>query len=242
MADYSIHTVTPIDATCSSIRELGDDQLSVSCFLVTGKEKAMLLDSGFGKGNIKEVVDGLTDLPVILVNTHADMDHSHGNRLFGPAHMHPAEFDRYHQDVGGNAPVEALWEGDIIDLGGRRLEVIHVPGHTPGSIVLLDAENRILFGGDSVQDDIIFMGNAGRNIPAYIESMKKLTKFKSRFDKVYGAHGTTVLDNSILDDVLNDAIKLRSGEIKGGPIPPPFNSHMPPEAKLYVFGAAKLIC
>ena len=239
MKENPVHTVRDLDPSCRQIHEQGFNELTVSCFLVEGKEKAALIDSGFGQGNIKETVDGLTSLPVILINTHADLDHSHGNEGFGPAHMHPAEFERYHADVGQNANVAPLWEGDVVDLGGRRLEVIHVPGHTPGSIVLLDAENRILFGGDSVQDDVLFLAKQGRDLSAYIESMRKLQRMRDRFDKVYGAHGTTILGAEILDDLLTAAEKLKNGELENVPIPPKFQ--IEDNIALFVYGSAKLM-
>ena len=61
------------------------------------------------------------------------------------------------------------FEGDIIDLGERKLEVIHVPGHTPGSITLLDREERCLIGGDPVQiDGEIYMFGLHRDMEAYV--------------------------------------------------------------------------
>ncbi len=68
-------------------------------------------------------------------------------------------------------PVE---DGDIIELGNRTLEVITIPGHTPGSIAVLDIENRVLYGGDTVQDGKIFMFGVQREFHAYIRSLESL--------------------------------------------------------------------
>ena len=207
-----IYEVRQLDASCWCMEENG-----VRAFLVTGKDLAVLIDSGYGTGNIKELVDNITEFPIKLVNTHADRDHIGCNRIFEKAHMHPAEYDRYHRAVGADAHVEPLWEGDVIELGGRRLEVILIPGHTPGSIALLDAENRILFGGDSVQTGTIFMFAQGRNIAAYIASMQKLQENRSRFDTVYPSHGPVPVGSDIIEGLLDGARKIQSGEIKGAP-------------------------
>jgi len=108
--------------------------------------------------------------------THTDGDHIGKNGEFEKAMMHPAEFDYYRAKGGNNA--EAIWEGDMIDLGNYRFRVILIPGHTPGSIALLEENTGLLISGDSIGRMPIYMFNAGRNIDAYIESMKKLDDIK----------------------------------------------------------------
>jgi len=236
--DKKYQDVVQVDETCWEIRDSYDGKFYVNCYLFIGKDKAMLVDSGFGAGDIKAVVDGLTDLPVMLVNTHADGDHIMGNKNFGTAHMHPSEYDRYHSTAGQEAPVAPLWEGDVIDIGGRRFEVILIPGHTPGSIALLDAENRILVCGDSVQDGMIFMIGAGRNMTGFIESIGKLKKISDRFDKVYCGHGDVVEGSALLDDLIDGAQKVLRGEVKGKPMPDMIENM---KASLYTAGRAKFL-
>lgn len=226
------YEVQQIDASCWRIEENG-----VRAFLVTGSQKALLIDSGFGTGNIREVTDGLSKLPLMLVNTHTDMDHIGCNGLFERAYMHPAEYDRYYRE--GAEPdyaVEPLWDNDRIELGGRSLQVILIPGHTPGSIALLDEENRVLFGGDSVQAGTIFMFGPGRNLQAYIASMQKLIAMKSRFDTVYSCHGPFPVGADVLDELLVGARKVLSGEIEGKETG---RSELP--AKVYDAGVAKFL-
>jgi glyoxylase-like metal-dependent hydrolase (beta-lactamase superfamily II) len=219
-----------LDETCWRIEENG-----VRAFLVVGSERALLVDTGFGTGNIREMVESLTDLPVQLVNTHADRDHIGCNRLFETAYMHPSEFDRYHQGIGYDAPVEPLWEGARIDVGGRRFEVILIPGHTPGSIALLDAENKVLIGGDSVQAGTIFLFGPGRNLPAYRESMRKLDAMKERFETVYPSHGPIPFRCDIADFVAG-AEKLLRKEVVGTD-----QTRLPASVKVYDTGTAKFL-
>ena len=91
--------------------------------------------------------------------------------------------------------VRLVADGEIIDLGGRKIEVVYIPGHTKGSIALLDVENRVLYSGDSVQNGNIYMFGAHRNTSAFLPSLKKLEKMSDRFDLIYPCHGDPVLDS-----------------------------------------------
>jgi glyoxylase-like metal-dependent hydrolase (beta-lactamase superfamily II) len=226
---YEVHQV---DDSCWRIEENG-----VRSFLIIGSEKALLIDSGFGTGNIKELVDEMTKKPLVLVNTHADRDHIGCNALFEKAYMHPAEYDRYSEGAADGYVAEPLWENDRIDLGGRILEVILIPGHTPGSIALLDPENRVLFSGDSVQAGAIFMFGPGRNMQAYITSMTKLRTLSGRFDTVYPSHGPFPVRGDIIPALVAGAKKVLRGEVEGKK--PEYEGL---KAKLYEAGEAKFLC
>ena len=228
--EKSVYEVIQIDERSWRIEENG-----VRSFLFTGANKALLVDSGFGTGNLRETVESLTKLPVMLVNTHADRDHLGCNKQFSKAFMHPAEFDRYHQAMGKEFVAGPVWESDVIDLGGRCFEVVLIPGHTPGSIALLDAENKILISGDSVQTGMIFMFGAGRNIAAYINSMDKLSRMRGRFDTLYPSHGSFPANAEIIDGLINGAKQIRDGKIEG--MKPPFET----PAEVYDVGVAKFL-
>lgn len=66
-------------------------------YLILGQEKALLIDSGMGIGSLRKEVEKVTNLPIILINTHGHPDHAGGNAEFDPALMCPAEFDVYEQ-------------------------------------------------------------------------------------------------------------------------------------------------
>lgn len=187
------------------------EENGVRSFLFLGEKRALLVDTGFGTGDLRACVENLTNLPIILVNTHADRDHIGCNAQFAAAHMHPAEYDRY--GAGDVESARPLWEGDTIDLGNRRFAVILIPGHTPGSIALLDEENRLLISGDSVQTGNIFMFGPGRNLPAYIASLEKLMDLRDSFDTVYPSHGNFPLSSDILPDLLEGSRRALAGEI-----------------------------
>lgn len=185
----------------------------VRAFLFAGSEQALLVDTGFGTGNIKNAVEQLTDKPVILVNTHGDSDHIGCNALFEKAYMHPSEFAHYYQTAPADARVSPLFEGDVVNIGGREFEIILIPGHTPGSIALLDRFHRLLLAGDSVSKATIFMFGAFRNIQAYIVSMRKLSKMSGSFDTIYPSHGPFPLEPGLIDQLADAAELVVNGKV-----------------------------
>ena len=144
------------------IRLMNDHDESTA-YLVTGTDKALLIDTANGREDIHAFVRELTDLPLMVVNTHGHFDHVYGNIYFDRVYIHPRDIavaEHYFADPEFVAwcekldrrPAEfsAIQEGDVIDLGGISLEIYDTPGHTPGGIVLLDRKERILFTGDTI--------------------------------------------------------------------------------------------
>lgn len=149
-------------------------------YLIEGRDKAVLLDTGMGFGDIKKVIEHLTRLKVSVVNSHTHFDHVGGNhqfeeiavfdndfeienlergraieelknelgqeRLFKPP---PEGFDPKTYRILPSKPTRLLKHEESIDLGNRKLRVLHTPGHSPGSICLLDTKSRELFTGDT---------------------------------------------------------------------------------------------
>lgn len=186
----------------------------VRMFLLTGTKEALLIDSGVQTPNAKELAESITDRPVKLLNTHADGDHISGNEAFGCFYMHPMEESNY-RFRGKQGTILPIKQGDIIDLGERPLEIIDLPGHTPGSIGILDIKNRVLFGGDSIQDGRIYMFGNHRNLPNYITSLEKLSAYEGRFDTVYASHGTAVVEPSMIPKLITGAKQILAGEAVG---------------------------
>lgn len=218
--------------------QLAEDAYSIEdngvrCLLFIGDTRALLIDTGFGKnGSLKSFVETITDKPVLLVNTHADEDHTGCNFEFGEAYMHPAEFAFYHVSHP-NASVKPLWEGDVIDIGTRSFEVIHIPGHTPGSIALFDRKNRVMVAGDSVAYIPVFMFTAERSLEAHMASMLKLEKLSDQIDVIYPGHGEINVKPAQIRALYEAGEKILAGEVEGEE--PPF----PMPAKMYSYNGAK---
>ena len=189
----------------------------VRLFLLTGTKRALLIDAGMNLTDARGIAQGLTDLPVELLNTHADRDHVACNRQFEHFFMHPAEGSNYYHGPVAAGEMIPVWDGDVIDLGERPLQVIHIPGHTPGSIALLDVTKRVLYSGDSVQAGNIFMFGVQREFHAYVCSLERLEGMTDRFDTIYPSHSTFPVSPAVIPVLKEAAKKVLAGELKGVP-------------------------
>lgn len=171
--------------------------------LFVGTEKALLLDTGWGIGPLKQTIRNLTDKPLIIVNSHGHVDHVNGNNQFDePIYIHPKDRQLRKKHSGlfmklfvlmaskkmGILPENYLWkrylrkgsnkylpvrEGDVFDLGRKTLEVVELPGHTSGSVGLLYKEGRMLYTSDAITKIVILNRKEAENLAVYTNSLKK---------------------------------------------------------------------
>lgn len=177
----------------------------VRCFLIIGEQKALLIDSGVSGESALSIAKSLTDKPVELICTHADRDHIAGNGEFSHFMMHPSEAANYYNISNGTGTFIPIEDNQTLDLGGRRIRIILIPGHTPGSIALLDTERRMLFPGDSVQDGDIYLFGPMREMLSYILSLRKLKSMGDFFDSIHPSHGSLSVDKSIIRTLTSKA-------------------------------------
>ena len=187
----------------------------VRFFLLAGEKKALLIDSGMQVHNAKEIAEELVNLPVELLNTHGDIDHVGSNDEFDSFYMNLAEASNYYNTHKRTGRIIPVTDGDVIDLGNRELEIITLPGHTPGSIAVLDKNNRVLISGDPIQDGDIFMFGVQREMHAYLLSLEKLKKYSDRFDTIYPSHGSFPVAPKIIDSLHKGATRILAGEVEG---------------------------
>ena len=186
----------------------------VRFFLLVGSEKAVLIDSGANAPDAADMAKKLTDKPLMLLNTHGDGDHTSGTAAFTEIYIHPEDFVKC--EVNTRYPGTALKElkdGDVIDLGDRPLRIIHIPGHTYGSVAILDVNKRVLYAGDSVQKGHIFMFGEKRDPEQFEESLDKLIAMKSEFDCIYASHDEPELPADYIEKVKSAWQKVRSGQV-----------------------------
>lgn len=186
----------------------------VRIFLLEGADRAMVIDSGMTLKNVKEIAEGITTKPVELMNTHSDMDHIAGNASFDSCYMNPEDVPAYRAQ-GFEGEVIPVKEGDVIDLGGRPLEIIEIPGHTPGSIAILDVNNRALISGDTVQAGDIWMFGPARNLAQYPKSLEHLMTYMDRFDVVYPSHAEFPVQPDLIGHLRCAANGILSGDVDG---------------------------
>jgi glyoxylase-like metal-dependent hydrolase (beta-lactamase superfamily II) len=184
---------------------------------VRGRDLDLVIDTGNGIASLRAAMADLLDRPILAVATHGHVDHAGGHHDFAERAIHPAEASALEGDETANlapylrghaAPLTALpsdgWsldaftvkaapatrllaEGDRIDLGGRALTVLHLPGHSPGSIGLLDAQEGLLFSGDAIYDGELLDDLPHSDVAAYAATMERLMALPVR--RVHGGHG-----------------------------------------------------
>lgn len=177
----------------------------VRYFLLRGTKEALLIDSGVSTSDAKAIAEDLTGLPVTLINTHGDGDHTAGNGSFPACRIHPADYQDYAlaEEYPGCSCIP-VQDGEIIDLGERPLEIIFIPGHTHGSIAILDITNRVLYSGDTVQDGNIFLFGQTRVPELFAASLQKLLAIRHRYDRVFPCHGSPCLQTDAVQKVADD--------------------------------------
>lgn len=157
--------------------------------VVEGRDRALVMDTGYGDPGLRAYVERLTDKPLVVVNSHGHYDHVMCNPEFGEVWIRPEDrelMERFCPSTGPGGEiryaVREVADGQSFDLGGRSLAAIHLPGHTPGSFGLIDSETGILLSADSVlKRMLIFQTRA-----IFLESLRRLSRLD--FVDVLGAH------------------------------------------------------
>ena len=235
------------------VKEVGDatwaidDRGSDVMYLVAGQEHCLLMDTGWGVGDLPALVASLSPLPLTVVNTHGHPDHVLGNGQFARVYVHaadeaaarelppaemrawiaesilpkplPAGFQFDTWAVAGPGALETIQDGHIFDLGGRTLEVISVPGHTPGSICLLDRQAGYLFTGDSVLPGAVWL-HLDESLPLsrFHKSLQRLQGLTDVFDYILPGHvhpRALPLPKDLLDDLVAGIGRILTGELVG---------------------------
>lgn len=213
------------------------EQDPARCFLIEGRDCSLLVDSLIS-GNLRELCTQISPKPIKLVLTHGDFDHVGCMGQFENVYMHPAEFNHY--EIKNKKTISALpiWENDIIDLGGYCFEIIHLPGHSPGSIALLEKNKGFLIGGDSVQAGSVYMFGPGRNMSAYKASMKKLIELSCHFNCVFSSHDDLIVESSVIEELYSLADDISR---ERWPEPEATDKDLPMTIKLYSKGRAHFL-
>lgn len=186
--------------------------------MLVGKERALLIDTGYGAHDLAACVRKLTSLPVTVVNTHLHPDHSGGNRAFGAAMVGEADLPAH--GIYSNALAQTVLpafckshpvfapaakyfaktmhtdvEGvnysalpEKIDLGGRTVAVHPCAGHTAGSVLFVDDATRFMFAGDAVNNELWLFTCPASTAAGYAETLRALLPVFDGCDKIYIAH------------------------------------------------------
>lgn len=187
------------------------------CTLLMGETGAVLYDTMMGLEDLRGYVAGLTEFEPIVVNSHCHFDHVGGNYQFDRVYMGEADFPLLDVGLGhipileqttglslphlqdsfaGKERVSAMVPGTVLDLGGLTLEVLALPGHTPGSLGLLCRERRLLLAGDAIspQACLFFPESSLADYAGTLDNLKS-----APFDTFLLAHFDILFPKTMLD-------------------------------------------
>ena len=172
----------------------------VYVYLAHGTERAVLIDTGLGKGSLKAHIAELTDLPYTVILTHGHVDHAGGAGEFPEVLLHPAdrEIARMHTQKAVRAgylgsadglidpPAEDVFRdllpGMTFDLGDETLKIFALAGHTPGSVAVLLENERIMITGDALNSAAYLQLEHSLPLSQYRRS---LITFREETDALY---------------------------------------------------------
>ena len=194
------------------------------CYLLNGTERSLLIDTGLGICNIFDEVIKLTDKPVTAVATHIHWDHIGGHKYFPDFYANreelnwlngefplaievirgmvidrcnlPDGYDVNCYELFQGTPTRELTDLDTIDLGGRVIEVLHTPGHSPGHMCFWEKDRGYLFTGDLVYKGTLFAYYPSTDPEAYLASLERIAVLPVK--NVYPAHHTLDIQPEIL--------------------------------------------
>jgi len=217
----------------------------VISYLILGREKALLFDTGNGIGKISEIVNQLTILPVVVLNSHTHFDHIGGNAEFRDILAMDTDYTRNNvagysnelvreevseEAICGSLPVEInpetyytqpftvktfIKDGYKIDLGGRILEVLSTPGHTPDAISLLDLNLGLLWVGDIYYEGPIWLFVPETNLDEFYNSVNRLCNIVPHLSTLYTAHNSPIAQPQSLYALKKALINVQNGTNSG---------------------------
>ena len=236
-------TVEKIDAQTFAISEYKHWE-ETHCYLLCGQERSLLIDTGLGVANIKKIVDSLTELPVMVVTTHVHWDHIGGHQYFDNIAVHelekdwlsvkfpiplqvvksnltksscdfPAEFDIDTYRIFQGMPQRVFHDGDWLDLGSRKIQVVHTPGHSPGHCCFYEPGRNYLFSGDLIYKGCLYAFYPTTDPQLFYHSVKRVQKYK--ISRILPSHHQLSVPVSLIDEIETGFAQIeRSGKLKQG--------------------------
>lgn len=208
------------------------------CYLLIGSERCLLIDTGLGICNIYEQVSKLTNKHVIAVATHIHWDHIGGHKYFPDFYAHEAEliwlngkfpltiqtvrdmvidrcdlpegFDINTYVMFQGIPTKVLSGSEIVDLGDRKIKVLHAPGHSPGHLCFWEEERGYIFTGDLIYKDTLFAYYPSTDPEEYLNSLEKVATLPAK--RLFPAHHSLDIQPEIAVRMRDAFRELKSQE------------------------------
>jgi glyoxylase-like metal-dependent hydrolase (beta-lactamase superfamily II) len=269
------HTIKKLYADTWSIEDGGFGQGKVYMYLLAGSEKALLIDSGYGLLDLKEITKALTDKPVICVCTHGHIDHALGACQFEEAYIHSKDFGVYGRhtdpafirDIGTKGllmrppkrmltnpdyqksverlaekkypPLRALDDIERFDLGGRMVSWRLTPGHTQGSISVIDETYATAFDADAAAPGAWVFLSESSPLPDYIKELGSYRGFlrEHGIKRRHVGHSGKALEDKHIDKLIRCAETAAAKPRKGIRVNSPLG-----DARIVFAGGSLLFC
>ena len=198
-----IHQIFQLD---NNVYRISEENL-VNCYLIVGSKKALLIDTGIGIGDLGETIKEITALPLEVVMTHGHCDHTGGRNNFPEYWINGKDLKFIYRILSSNfaagmmkkaskhkeaspkaykAKAKILAEGQTFELGDRIIRYLEVPGHTKGSIALIDDQNNLMFTGDEVNPCLWMQLPGCTTIKQWLPAAEKLNELAKDHRSFYG--------------------------------------------------------
>lgn len=218
--------------------------ISVNTYLIIGKEKALLVDTAWGTVDLKKIVSSITELPVTVINTHGHSDHVGGNFQFDSVYIKDDDIPLLQSSFQRNKRMELisnygsdfLWSGMTqeywmnarcdniksltgvlsIDIGDRKIDILETPGHTAGSISLIDTSRRVLISGDTLIEGFnLLIFESSSKLDAFMNTLDRIISNVGKFDFVLPSHYTAPLGTDITFSMKKAVEEIILGKMQG---------------------------
>jgi len=247
-AKDGIHSYEEIAAKTYRIDEKG----IVNIYLLIGEKEALIIDSGVGVGDLLGTIRELTSLPLICALTHRHCDHAGGVNDFKTYYVHKADKPMIYKILSSNFACKTLLKANKVEglelskkpyhakaifmddhqtfeLGNRPVRIVHVPGHTTGSVVYLDPASGLMFTGDDVNPYLWLQLPGCKSISEWLPGAKTILEFAKDYIP-YCGHGDGKLfkDDIAKTVALGEEILEKKPEFKGKALDYPFDKSVFP--------------
>lgn len=199
---------------------------NVTCYLIEGKEKALLVDTAYGEKNMRKVVESITSLPLIVVNTHAHFDHVGGNGFWEQVWMAAEGIEEVRKSKWkrklpfSNYEILTLKDGQEFDLGDRLVKVIAIGAHHETSFAFYDVKYGTLFTGDEIEAGQVLLNVTGKEQPSkdiiqrHLDNMIKLKKLYPDIVRLMPGHNGSPLTVEYIDEYIALSQSILNNEAK----------------------------
>ncbi len=220
-------TIERIDTDTYAISEYKHWE-ETHCYLVIGTNLAVLIDTGLGVSNIKSIVETITSLPILVLITHAHWDHIGGLCHFNNIAIHqnetewlsnkfplpleivkknltlrpcdfPSDFIIDNYCIFHNSPSYIIHDKELIDIGNRKIQVLHTPGHSPGHCCFYEQERGFLYSGDLIYSGCLDAFYPTTNPVDFMNSVKSIQKLNIK--KILPGHHLLNINPKLINNV-----------------------------------------